>query len=79
MINPFENYDPHTQGVLELMSKRLAEVMYMMDPDLSAMVAYMAMHDALTTPYADENHQGGNMIELVMTLAAENYRLKNGL
>lgn len=76
-MNTFDNYDEHTRKVLELMSQRLQEVMYMSDPDLMAMVAYMAMHDALTTPYVDEDHKGGNLIDLVMTLAAENYRLKN--
>lgn len=79
MTNAFENYDGQVQKVLIIMSKRLEEVMHISDPDLSAMVAYMAMHDALTTPYADEDHKGGNLIDLVMTLAAENYRLKNGL
>jgi hypothetical protein len=76
-MNTFDNYDDHTRSVLELMSKRLLEVMHTSDTDLMAMVAYMAMHDALTTPYADEDHKGGNLIDLVMTLAAENYRLKN--
>jgi len=77
-MNTFENYDEQTQKVLVLMSKRLEEVMHMNDPDLSAMTAYMAIHDATTTPYVDEDHKGGNLIDLVMTLAAENYRLKNG-
>jgi hypothetical protein len=78
-MSVFEHYDGQTKAVLEIMSKRLTEVMYTADPDLMAMIAYMAMHDALTTPHVDENHKGGNLIDLVMTLAAENYRLKNGL
>jgi len=78
-MSVFDHYDGQTKAVLEIMSRRLTEVMYTADPDLMAMIAYMAMHDVLITPYADEDHRGGNLIDLVMTLAAENYRLKNRL
>lgn len=78
-MSTFDNYDEQTRSLLKIMAKRLEEVMHMNDPELSAMIAYMAMHDALTTPHVDENHRGGNLIDLVMTLAAENYRLKNGM
>jgi len=79
MSDTFEHYDAQTQAVLTKMANGIRQIIRMNDPELCALVAYMAMHDALITPYVDEEHKGGNLIDLVMTLAAENHRLKNRL
>lgn len=46
---------------------------------LAADKAFKGIYDYLTTPYADENHQGGNLIDALMMLVTENHKLTGEL